>query len=91
MAPPRRGSRESHKIPGGGELRVEAGIDGVEDFAFGIVGVHCVIVPVGGCAIGRIKPYSAGFADVFDRYENRRRVHTMHSKNSRPTENSDAR
>src|SRR4051794_4685700 len=34
----RGGNRD--KIPGGGELRVETGIDGVEDFAFDIVGVH---------------------------------------------------
>src|SRR4051794_22279018 len=33
-----RGNR--HKIPCGSELGVETGVDGIEDFAFGIVGVH---------------------------------------------------
>ena len=41
------------KIPGGGELRVETGIDGVEDFACGIVGTHRGAAPVGV----RIKPH----------------------------------
>src|ERR1700749_2739847 len=66
-----RGNRD--KIPCGGELRVEPVIDGVEDFAFDIVGTHRRGAPVGV----RIKPYFDGVADVFDRYENRQRVHTM--------------
>src|ERR1700733_7569611 len=39
-----RGNRD--KIPCGGELRVETGIDGVEDFAFDIVGTHRVAAPI---------------------------------------------
>ena len=53
-----RGNRD--KIPGGGQLRVETGIDGVEDSLAGIAGVHCVTVPVGAAAMARrtpIKPY----------------------------------
>jgi hypothetical protein len=67
------GGGNRDKIPCGGELRVEAGVDGVKDFAFDIVGTHCGAAPVGR----RIKPYLDGLADVFDRYENRGRVHTM--------------
>ncbi len=33
-----RGNRD--KIPGGGKLRVETGVDGVEDLLSGIDGVH---------------------------------------------------
>src|SRR5258708_6211200 len=40
-----RGNRD--KIPCGGELRVETGIDGVEDLAFDIVGTHRVAAPIG--------------------------------------------
>src|SRR4030088_667857 len=40
-----RGNRD--KIPGGGELRVETGFDGVEDFACGIVGIHRAAAPIG--------------------------------------------
>ena len=32
-----RGNRD--KIPGGGELRIETGIDGIEDFALIVVGI----------------------------------------------------
>ena len=35
-----RGNRD--KIPRGRKLRVEIGIDGIEDFLFGIDGVHCL-------------------------------------------------
>src|SRR5882757_6244650 len=40
-----RGNRD--KIPCGGELRVETGIDGIEDFALCIVGTHRVAAPIG--------------------------------------------
>jgi hypothetical protein len=40
-----RGYRD--KIPCGRELRVEAGIDGIEDSSAVIAGVHCVTVPLG--------------------------------------------
>ena len=38
-----RGDRD--EIPGGRQLRVKAGIDGVENFSFVFVGVHYVRVP----------------------------------------------
>jgi len=38
------------KILRGGQLRVEIGIDGVEDFLPGISGVHCDAVPYGAAA-----------------------------------------
>src|SRR4051794_33011919 len=78
LGPTGRGNRD--KFPCGGELRVETGVDGVEDFAFDIVGVHRVAAPIGV----RIKPYLDGLADVFDRYENRGRVHTMTEEPRRP-------
>src|ERR1700687_4943250 len=40
----RRG--DCDKIPRGGELRVETGVDGIEDLLPGIDSVHYVIVPV---------------------------------------------
>jgi hypothetical protein len=41
-----RGNRD--KIPGGGELRVETGIDGIEDFALIVVRNHYVATPISG-------------------------------------------
>jgi hypothetical protein len=45
-----RGDRD--KIPGGRELRIEIGINGVEDFLLGVAGNHVVIVPVTGVIAG---------------------------------------
>jgi hypothetical protein len=42
------GRRYRDEIPRGGKLRVETGIDGIEDSLLGIAGVHCVFVPLGG-------------------------------------------
>ena len=40
------GRGNGDKIPCGGELRVETGVDGIEDPLPGIDSVHCVIVPI---------------------------------------------
>src|SRR5260370_20708687 len=40
------GRGNCNKIPRGGELRVETGVDGIKDPLPGIDSVHCVIVPV---------------------------------------------
>jgi hypothetical protein len=56
------GGGYSDKIPCGGELGIEAGIDGIEDFFLGIDGIHGVAFPVifakDGAAV--IKSYFAG-------------------------------
>src|SRR3977135_318654 len=48
-----RGNR--HKIPCGRKLRVETGIDGIEDFPLGIANIHRVIVPI-LCRIAKTAP-----------------------------------
>src|SRR3984885_10715798 len=73
-----RGNRD--KIPCGGKLRVETGIDGVEDFAFGIVGTHCRAAPV----VSGSNHTQTGLPTFFDCYENRGRVHTMTKASRRP-------
>ena len=50
-----RGDRD--KILRGGELRVETGIDGIEDFSCGVDGVHRVLVPCSAGSRCSIKAY----------------------------------
>src|ERR1700736_999741 len=40
------GRGNCNKIPSGGELRVETGVDGIEDLLPGIDSVHCVMFPL---------------------------------------------
>src|SRR5882762_4813347 len=53
-----RGNR--NKIPRRGKLRVEAGIDGVEDSLLGVCGVHCVGFPVVAFRIASAPIHSGG-------------------------------
>ena len=42
------GGGNRDKIPGGRKLRVEIGVDRVENFSLGVVGIHCVTFSVSG-------------------------------------------
>jgi len=63
-------------------VRVETGIDGIEDFLLGIAGVHCVLVPIGARReMGRRHLDQTIFwrpvAAVYDHFQNRSRAHRM--------------
>jgi hypothetical protein len=78
------------KIACGRKLRIEAGIDGVEDFPLDIANIHRVIVPI-LCCIAKTAPARSnhilpGIAEVLDRFQNRARAHTLPAKISRPVE-----
>src|SRR6266849_11056600 len=64
------GGGYSHKIPCGRKLRIETGIDGIEDFPLGIANIHRVIVPI-LCCIAKTAPARSnhtlpGIAEVLE-------------------------
>src|SRR5450759_2220309 len=89
------GTGNRDKIPRGSKLRVEIGVDGIEDFALAIYGVQCVPFPsvrdVAKAAPPRSNHTLPDFADVLGRFQNRRRADTLRSEISRPIETPDAR
>jgi hypothetical protein len=80
----RRGN--SDKIPRGRQLRVETGIDGIEDFLIVVARVHGVAFPVicgvAGTGSHRSNHTFPGSAGVLDRFQNRIRAHTLCSESS---------
>src|SRR5712664_4045050 len=72
------------KIACGRKLRIETGIDGIEDFPLDIANIHRAIVPI-LCCIAKTAPARSnhtlpGIAEVLDRFQNRARAHTLPAK-----------
>src|ERR1700737_3583487 len=86
------GTRNRDKIFCDSKLRVEIGVDGIEDFSLGIDGVHLRHFSFcRGFAKLRSNHTLPDFADVLGRFQNREHANTLHGEISRPTETSDAR